>query len=62
MSEIYPKISEGTIKPSESETFRLHKVNEIKAFFENEIDQRIFISKKIKLKIKNHQKEKNQNY
>ena len=46
MSEIYPKISEGTIKPSESEAFRLQKVNEINSYFEKEIeDQRKLLTK-----------------
>ena len=46
MSEIYPKINEGAIKPSESEAFRLQKVNEINSFFEKEIeDQRKLLNK-----------------
>ena len=46
MSEIYPKVSEGAIKPSESEAFRLQKVNEINSYFEKEIeDQRKYLNK-----------------
>jgi len=39
MSEIYPKINEGAMKQSESEAFRLQKVNEINSYFEKEIEE-----------------------
>src|SRR6266516_6710590 len=46
MTELYPKVNEGVIKPSESEAFRLQKVNEINSYFEKEIeDQRMFLNK-----------------